>query len=37
MRAALYERVSTDEQRIHGLSLDAQREVLEEYAKTMVW
>ena len=33
MRAALYERVSTDEQRIHGLSLDAQREVLEEYAK----
>lgn len=34
MRAALYERVSTEEQRIHGLSLDAQREVLEEYAKT---
>ena len=33
MRAALYERVSTEEQRIHGLSLDAQREVLEEYAK----
>lgn len=33
MRAALYERVSTEEQRDHGLSLDAQREVLEEYAK----
>ena len=34
MRAALYERVSTEEQRDHGLSLDAQREVLEEYVRT---
>lgn len=33
MRVALYERVSTDEQAVHGLSLDAQDAVLTEWAK----
>jgi DNA invertase Pin-like site-specific DNA recombinase len=33
MRAALYERVSTEEQKMHGLSLEAQKEALEAYAK----
>ena len=32
-RAALYSRVSTEEQALHGVSLDAQRERLTEYAK----
>ena len=32
-RAALYTRVSTDEQARHGLSLDAQLETLKQYAK----
>ena len=32
-RVALYIRVSTDEQARHGLSLDAQRETLQQYAK----
>ena len=32
-RAALYIRVSTDEQARHGYSLGAQKEDLEEYAK----
>lgn len=34
MKAALYERVSSEEQRDYGLSLEAQSEALEEYAKT---
>lgn len=33
-RAAIYIRVSTEEQAMHGLSLQAQRESLEEYAHT---
>lgn len=33
-RVAAYIRVSTQEQKLHGLSLDAQRMKLEEYAKT---
>ncbi len=33
MRVALYERVSTEEQKMHGLSLEAQKEALEAYAK----
>lgn len=33
-RAALYARVSTEEQAMHGVSLDAQRERLIEYAKS---
>lgn len=33
MRAALYERVSSEEQRDYGLSLEAQSEALEAYAK----
>lgn len=32
-RAALYIRVSTEEQAIHGLSIDAQREALDAWAK----
>ena len=32
-RVALYIRVSTMEQKINGLSLEAQREALEKYAK----
>lgn len=32
-RAALYIRVSTEEQAMHGLSLTAQRDTLEQYAK----
>ena len=35
-RVALYIRVSTDEQARHGLSLDAQRETLQQYAKKRV-
>ena len=33
LRAALYIRVSTAEQAMHGYSIDAQKEFLEEYAK----
>lgn len=33
MRVALYARVSTEEQAIHGLSIEAQSEALEEWAK----
>lgn len=33
VRAALYIRVSTEEQAIHGLSIDAQKEALIKYAK----
>ncbi len=33
-RAALYIRVSTEEQTLHGYSLEAQRETLTEYAKS---
>ena len=33
IRAGLYIRVSTDEQALHGLSLDSQREALTAYAK----
>lgn len=33
IRAALYIRVSTEEQKIHGLSLEAQKEALQKYAK----
>ena len=32
-RAALYARVSTEEQAMHGVSLDAQKERLTQYAK----
>ena len=32
-RVALYIRVSTSEQVVHGLSLEAQREALTKYAK----
>lgn len=32
-RVACYVRVSTEEQRLHGISLDAQREKLQEYAE----
>ena len=32
-RVAAYVRVSTQEQKLHGLSLDAQKEKLKEYAK----
>ena len=32
-RAALYARVSTEEQAMHGVSLDAQKERLIQYAK----
>ena len=31
-RVACYVRVSTQEQKLHGLSLDAQKEKLKEYA-----
>ena len=34
MRAALYPRVSTEEQHIKGLSLPAQQQALEDYAKS---
>lgn len=34
MRAAAYIRVSTEEQRIHGLSVDAQKDALTEYARS---
>lgn len=33
MRVALYERVSTQEQGLHGISIDAQKAALEEWAK----
>ena len=33
-RAALYIRVSTEEQAMHGLSLTAQRDTLTQYAQT---
>jgi len=33
IRVALYARVSTEEQVLHGLSIDAQKESLEKYAK----
>ncbi len=33
MKAALYIRVSTEEQAIHGLSIAAQTEALDEWAK----
>lgn len=33
IRAALYIRVSTEEQVLHGLSIDAQKDALEKYAK----
>lgn len=33
IRAALYCRVSTEEQAVHGLSIDAQREALDAWAK----
>lgn len=33
MRVAIYIRVSTEEQSLHGLSLEAQRDNLEQYAK----
>lgn len=33
MRVACYERVSTEEQRLHGLSIDAQKSALEEWAQ----
>ena len=33
-RVACYIRVSTQEQKLHGLSLDAQRDTLNHYAKT---
>ena len=38
MRVALYERVSTEEQKLHGLSIDAQKAALEAWAadKTIV-
>ncbi len=35
LRCALYPRVSTEEQFLHGLSLDAQRKDLTEYAQRM--
>ncbi|MFI3202655.1 MAG: recombinase family protein, partial [Eubacteriales bacterium] len=34
-RIAIYIRVSTEEQHLHGLSLQAQRKALEEYANQM--
>jgi len=37
LRAALYIRVSSDEQAIKGLSLEAQQEDLEEYAREKGW
>lgn len=37
MRVALYIRVSGEEQKIHGLSLEAQQERLEKYAKENGW
>ena len=33
VRIACYIRVSTEEQKLHGISLDAQREKLNEYAE----
>ena len=33
VRIACYIRVSTEEQKLHGISLDAQREKLKEYAE----
>ena len=33
-RAALYIRVSTEEQAVHGLSIEAQREALDAWAET---
>lgn len=33
MRVACYERVSTEEQRLHGLSIDAQTAALEAWAQ----
>lgn len=33
VRAALYIRVSTEEQALHGYSLEAQKEALTKYAK----
>lgn len=36
MRVGLYERVSTEEQSLHGLSIDAQKAVLSEWAKDKV-
>ena len=36
-RAALYIRVSGEEQKIRGLSLEAQQERLEAYAKERGW
>ncbi len=37
VRAALYIRVSGEEQKIKGLSLEAQQERLEAYAKERGW
>lgn len=37
VRAALYVRVSGEEQKIKGLSLEAQQERLEAYAKEKGW
>lgn len=37
LRAALYVRVSGQEQAIKGLSLEAQQEDLEEYARSQGW
>ena len=34
IRAALYVRVSTEEQKVHGLSIESQTEALDEWAKT---
>ena len=36
-RVALYIRVSGEEQKIHGLSLEAQQERLETYARERGW
>ena len=33
MRVALYERVSTEEQSLHGLSIEAQKAALEAWAE----
>lgn len=37
MNIAIYIRVSTEEQAVHGLSVDAQRYSLEQYAKSRKW
>ena len=37
LRVALYIRVSGEEQKIKGLSLEAQQERLEEYARQQGW